>query len=59
MRDSFKVRNDIILKSILREMRSYHKKNLNGLTHYNKKVRHEKKSFYEACLTQYVKDIMI
>eukprot|EP00347_Sterkiella_histriomuscorum_P012228 403369405 len=53
---SRKLRRDVILKNLLRDVRKYYSQDLNRYTNYHKKKRSNVKTVYIECVDQYVKN---
>ena len=47
-------RRDVILKSILRDMRKFYKTDFNLVTRYIKKTKGRSEDFMEQCMEEYI-----
>jgi len=52
---SRKLRKDVILKNLLRDIRKYYSQDLNKRTNYNKRKRTNSQTIYIECIDSYVK----
>lgn len=52
---SRKLRKDVILKNLLRDIRKYYSQDMNKKTNYLKKKRSNSQTVYIECIDQYVK----
>lgn len=51
-----RIRKDVIIKAVIRDMRKYYKSEFNALTGFISRGKGKKEGFYRECLVRYLQE---